>query len=157
MDFIAGTALVAIAAGLLAGAAVIAIVAHAHAAENVRPSQSPTAIASPLPPEGNSSFVGTPEAFQKAENCSAEKAVKYSKLAEPAETVAEAAFYACESLWKAALPGYGAFPFTAQQLKANSYLLSEWLKSAEAVPALREAEIKRFLVIVIETRLAKSP
>jgi hypothetical protein len=45
------------------------------------------------------------EALRKAEDCSNDKAVKYSRgTTEPAQTIAEAALDACESLWGAVQP-----------------------------------------------------
>ena len=72
------------------------------------------------------------EEIRRAQVCSNDKAVKYSReTAESPQTIAEAAFDACESLWRVAverlmderLGGHG-IPFTPEQIKANPSLLS---------------------------------
>jgi hypothetical protein len=106
------------------------------------------------------------EAIRHAQVCSNDKAVKYSReTAESPQTIAEAAFDACESLWRVAverlmderLGGHG-IPFTPEQIKANPSLLSEYVRlhdateNAYGLRGRREAEIKRLQVLVLETR-----
>ncbi|HEY8006880.1 MAG TPA: hypothetical protein VIE66_08835 [Methylocella sp.] len=106
------------------------------------------------------------EAIRHAQVCSNDKAVKYSReTAESPQSIAEAAFDACESLWRVAverlmderLGGHG-IPFTPEQIKANPSLLSEYVRLHDATEnayrlrGRREAEIKRLQVLVLETR-----
>lgn len=106
------------------------------------------------------------EAIRHAQVCSNDKAVKYSReTAESPQSIAEAAFDACESLWRVAverlmderLGGHG-IPFTPEQIKANPSLLSEYVRlhdateNAYGLRGRREAEIKRLQVLVLETR-----
>jgi hypothetical protein len=97
------------------------------------------------------------EAIHRAQDCSNDKAVKYSReTAEPAQTIAEAAFDACESLWQevvnkwqAAIITPNGTPFTDQQLRDNPWLMSTSLavqaadRERNGLPARRAAEIKR--------------
>jgi hypothetical protein len=87
------------------------------------------------------------DAIRQAQACSTAKAIEYAQAtADPASTIAEAAFDACDSLWQKAYPSY-----THEQFMPNPYLASTAARLAEGE---RNAEIKRLVVLVFDTRVS---
>ena len=100
-----------------------------------------------------------PAILRQAQDCRNDKAIKYSRgTAETAQTIAEAAWDACQGVMHPSPPSgettsiiVNGRSFTAADYAANPYLASA-VVAAQA--AEREAEIRRLRVLVLETRTA---
>jgi hypothetical protein len=91
-----------------------------------------------------------PAILRQAQDCRNEKAIKYSReTAETAQTIAEAAWDACQGVITGII--VNGRSFTNADLAANPYLASILV---ERQSAEREAEIRRLRVLVLETRTA---
>jgi hypothetical protein len=100
-------------------------------------------------------------AVRPGQACSGAKAIKYAReTAELAQTIAEAAYDACESLWTFRFkpPEGEGRVYTQEQINADPSIMAGIIAKMKAdieaygLAARREAEIKRLRVLVLETR-----
>jgi hypothetical protein len=100
-----------------------------------------------------------PAILRQAQDCRNDKAIKYSRgTAETAQTIAEAAWDACQGVMHPSSPSgeitsiiVNGKIFTEADLAANPMLSSVLVQRLDAE---REAEIRRLRVLVLETRTA---